>query len=143
MTSGTLNRDRVLDEVITTPGITKTEVMESLEIGWGTVDHHLNKLCRESLLEVYRVNPRAHYFAPDIPIPIRPIFAALRLEHSKRMLGLLEQPLRAQDLVNEMGESRKVVDRHLAHLTRSGAVERNHFSYTVSKFYRRRLGRKD
>lgn len=143
MTSGTLNRDRVLEEVITSPGITKTEVMENLELGWGTVDHHLNKLCNDSLVEVYRVNPRAHYFAYAVPIRIRPIFAALRLEHSERMLGLLHNPLRAQDLVNELGQSRKVVDRHLAHLTRSGAVERNHFSYTVSKFYRRVTGEKD
>lgn len=143
MNSGTINRDRVLIEVNDNPGITKTEVMENLDIGWGTVDHHLNKLCRDQLLETYRVNPRTHYFSPDIPVPMRPVFAALRLDHSERMMELLESPRRAQDLVNEMGESRKVIDRHLSHLTKSGAVERNHFSYRVSKFYKRFWGKKD
>jgi DNA-binding HxlR family transcriptional regulator len=66
----------------------------------------------------------------------------LRLDRSNDILSALEFPLRAQDLVGSMDASRKVIDRHLAHLTSGGVLEREGFRYSPSKLYNRFVGGK-
>ncbi|MGB1697353.1 MAG: winged helix-turn-helix transcriptional regulator [Thermoplasmatota archaeon] len=132
--SGT--QHRLLDAVLKDPGITKSELQEVLGIGWGTTDYHVRALENQRLIQKIRIAPRVHLFDAQTPEQKMAMMAALRLPMSKAFVDAMRYPVRAQDLVDDTGASRQVVDRHLAHLTRSGVVERRKFRYSISKAYR-------
>jgi predicted transcriptional regulator len=134
------NPDRIMALVSERPGITKSELTQELDLGWGTVDYHLRALLKKKLVQLHKVHPKVHVYDSEIPDDRLAMIAALRLPRSSDIVELLRHPVRAQDLVDDLGASRRVVDRHLLHLARSGVVERDRFRYSLSSVYNRVFG---
>lgn len=139
---GDANRVRIVSIVDADPGITKSELKFDLNLSWGTIDYHLHLLRDCQAVKFHRVYPRLHLFSPEVPDYAIPMLSALRLSRSEEIVSQLDSPLRAQDLVESMSASRKVIDRHLAHLILGGVLERDGFRYSPSNLYKRFFGGK-
>jgi predicted transcriptional regulator len=112
------NPDRIMALVAVAPGITKSELTEELDLGWGTVDYHLRTLLNKKLVQLYKVHPKVHVYDSEIPEDRLAMIAALRLPRSSDIADLLRHPVRAQDLVEDLGESTKKPILNLINLRR-------------------------
>lgn len=127
MRNGEASRQRILDLVTRNPGATKSQICRELNLGWGTVSHHLAVLRRQEVLTSYAVGKEVRVFAAAIGDrqarylavlgdgPAAGIVAELRDNPGSRLV----------DLCEALGVSRKVIRRHLTVLGGEGILVRS------------------
>lgn len=119
-------REAILDLVIETPGIHKSELCRRLELSWGTVSHHVSMMSRNGLLDAVRNGRELSLFPPQVAERFQTVFLALREDGSNELLALLAsgKPQPLSSLSRALNCSRKVVRRQLAQLQEAGVVHR-------------------
>lgn len=127
MRNGEASRQRILDVVMRNPGATKSEICRELNLGWGTVSHHLVVLRRQELLTSYAVGKEVRVFAAAIGDRHARYLAVLGDGAAAGIVDeLRDNPgSRLVDLSQALGVSRKVIRRHLTILGGEGILVRS------------------
>ncbi|MHB1260467.1 MAG: winged helix-turn-helix transcriptional regulator [Thermoplasmatota archaeon] len=125
MRDGHATREAILSVIAETPGIHKRAICQELDLGWGTVSHHVQVLMRAKRLKEWRGDRLVHYFPAVVPEANIPWLLALRDADARTIVGHLEnRPWRGvAGLSNDLGIGRKAVRRHLTTLSESGMLE--------------------
>lgn len=132
------SRRSLYEEIANNPGLNKTTLCERTGLAWGTVDYQLHVLVREGLIDQERGAGEVHYFCTEFDSGHRRLYAVLQNLGAKRLAQRLAErkAARLHELSSDLGESRKVVRRHLGRLEEAGAVEAkglHHRQYRVTK----------
>jgi DNA-binding transcriptional ArsR family regulator len=117
-------RLRIIQIVYDRPGVSVTELANSVEMSWGQLSYHLGRLADAGLLHTVKAGRHRLVF-PDKEPGETPEDRAMILERTARALALLivDNPhVRATDLVRLSGESPRVVYYHVKRLLDSGLV---------------------
>lgn len=120
-------RQRILDMVKAEPGIHKMAVCRALQLSWGTVSYHVRVLSRSGQLSTYSPRGReVRLFPPGTREQQRRWIATVRSGLDPDLVGRLgERPgARLADLSNDLGMSRRIVQRHLLRLGEGGLIRR-------------------
>ena len=122
---GDITRDRIETAVRELPGITPTQLCEVLELGWGTVNHHLNVLERvQERIHTRKAgrNRRIYIGSPSVTDTMW--LAQLQDDVCTALLSCLrdEPEMRLTELADAASVSRKVARRHLSILDGQGVV---------------------
>lgn len=136
MTRGSRTRQAVLDCIVRSPGIHKSELQRQLGLGWGTVSYHLDVLRRDGRVKMMERGRQVALFATDVPDEHMRWLAALRSDVPNGILHHLAQrpQARIEEMVVDLGLPRRIVRRHLRDLAQQGLVSepqgllRNRFS---------------
>jgi predicted ArsR family transcriptional regulator len=122
---GSSVRQRLLAVVRESPGISKSDACVRLGVAWGTVAHHVSRLCRDGLLEVEAVGRRVALFSAGTAAGERRSAPLLRDAHAACVLRLLADERQASlcEVGRALAVSRKVARRVLRGLLAAGLVE--------------------
>lgn len=84
-------RQRILDIVRRTPGITPLRLCASTGFGWGTTMHHINKLQRTGHLTSVSAGRTRALFLPGLPVDVRRQAALVQRPEHVALLNLLQK----------------------------------------------------
>ncbi len=141
-------RENIVDMISAQPGIYKSELKRVLEISWGSLGHHLQKL--EKQKQVYKVamGRKTYLFPGNVPLKQALILLCMQDSVSKRILHhLWEQEgthLGVRALTKHTGCSRKVVQRCMYNMHDGTILESDENEprlFRVSKRFHTLLGR--
>lgn len=123
---GEATRGRILEAVRRRPGIHKSELSRELNLGWGTISHHVHVLRRQRLLDTDRRGRQLLLYACGIPEEERRWLRALGDDLAAQMLAVLSDGDEAgvSEMSRRLGATPKTVRRRLALLREEGLVER-------------------
>jgi predicted transcriptional regulator len=118
-------RGRIETHVREHPGVHFNELVRSLDLAPGQVQHHLRRLLGESVVaeELYG---RTHYYPPTFDGWERGALALARRETSRDVLRhLLEGgPSAPGDVAEDLGIARSTLEWHLDHLVEQDVAEK-------------------
>lgn len=111
-------RARILQAVQSTPGIHFGDLRRLLELGNGTLAHHLRMLTHNGLVRTRHDGFRLRHYPAHGPIDA----ASFLTEAQRRITAIVgERPgIRLRDLSRELDLSRQVVNYHVQRLLRNG-----------------------
>jgi predicted transcriptional regulator len=119
-------RERIRRHVTAHPGVHFNELVRTLDLAPGQVQHHLKRLTPEAVV-AESLYGRTHYYPPAYDEWERGALALLRRETARDVLGALAAGLRAPDAVaDEIGIARSTLEWHLDHLLEQGLVEKSY-----------------
>jgi len=120
-------RAALYEAVRTRPGTHASELARGMDVSWGTLLHHLDKLEAAALVTSTHAGGRKCYFLPGATATEdRPILTALQGRTARRLTEYFQaHPGAAQsDAARELGLSPAIVSWHLQRLAAAGVVER-------------------
>ena len=119
-------RDRIRDAVEDDPGVHFRELVRSLDLAQGQVQHHVRRLQRSDALVTEDYRGRTHYYPPAFDARERRAIAALRRETARDVVTfLLAQGESAPaTVVESVGVARSTLEWHLEALVAAGLVEK-------------------
>jgi DNA-binding transcriptional ArsR family regulator len=118
-------RKRILDLVRQHPGILVSQLRRDSGLGWGAFYHHLARLREEGLLGIRRVGPRRLAFIPHVAEEMDAArLAALGHPTARKVAhAVLRAPgTSIREVVQETGESPRVVYYHVRQLLKAGVI---------------------
>lgn len=119
-------RQQIVDMVKTRPGVSVGDIMDELQVGWGTLYHHLTKLSRSKMIQTSVVGRRRLVYpvTPDADPTADKHMAMLRGKTARRVAeAVLAQPnIPIQELTTLLGESPRVVYYHVKRLLDAGLI---------------------
>lgn len=123
-TSGRSARDRILEDIRRHPGSSGRDIQHRLDLGWGDVAYHLDRLARGELVRRERGGWRDYYFARELTLADRRIFQALRSPAERQLvLSILQAPGASfTALVQATGMAKSTVSFHLRKLVELGVL---------------------
>ncbi len=109
------------------PGIHKSALCRSIELGWGTVSHHLRVLEQTKQIQMVTMAREVHVFPSGVPEQHMRWLATLRQGAGGAIVGALRGHPGAglKELSEALGASRKVIRRHLTLLDEQGLVRQD------------------
>ena len=132
-------RTRIRIQIFRQPGIHFNELVRTLDIAPGQVQHHVRRLISDDAVNEESFYGRTHYYPPEFDAWERSTLALFRRETSRDVLGyLLESgPSRPQTIADELGIARSTLEWHVDHLAEQDVVKkerssRNHVTLIVS-----------
>lgn len=132
-------RTRIRRQISRQPGIHFNELVRTLDVAPGQVQHHVRRLTSDSTIEAESFYGKTHYYPSEFDAWEHGAIALFRRETSRDVLGyLLESgPSRPQPVADELGVARSTLEWHVTHLVEQGVVEkerdsRNHVTLVVS-----------
>ena len=119
-------RQQIVDMVKARPGVSVGDIMDELQVGWGTLYHHLTKLSRNRMIQTSVVGRRRLVYpvTPDMDPTVDRHMAMLRGKTARRVAeAVLAQPnINIQDLTVLLDESPRVVYYHVKRLLDAGLL---------------------
>lgn len=113
-------RHQIVEMVKQRPGVSVGDIMDELQVGWGTLYHHLTKLSRSRIIQTSVVGRRRLVYpvVPDQDPTVDKHMAMLRGKTARRVAeGVLAQPhITIQELTVLLDESPRVVYYHVKRL---------------------------
>ena len=132
-------RTRIRTQISRQPGVHFNELVRTLDIAPGQVQHHVRRLVGDGAVNAESFYGKTHYYPPDFDAWERGTLALFRRETSRDVLGyLLESgPSRPQTVADELGVARSTLEWHVNHLVEQGVVgkertPRNHVTLAVA-----------
>lgn len=118
-------RSRISALIAKSPGLTRSELCQMMDLGWGTVSYHAAALLDEGSIVQRGVRWSRRLYPPDVTGPMRDWINALR--EDGEVLAVLAQhdALGVCELADLLGRDRKTLRRHLEHLGELGLVHRD------------------
>ena len=119
-------RQQIVDIVKARPGVSVGDIMDELQVGWGTLYHHLTKLSRNKMIQTSVVGRRRLVYpvSPDSDPTADKHMAMLRGKTARRVAeAVLAQPnIPIQELTVLLDESPRVVYYHVKRLLDAGLI---------------------
>ena len=118
-------RDRIEMAVRELPGITPTQLCEALDLGWGTVNHHLNVLEKvQERVHTRKAGRHRRIYADSFLVEDTAWLAQLQDDVCAALLSCLRSApeMRLAALADAANVSQKVARRHLSILAGQGVV---------------------
>jgi predicted transcriptional regulator len=114
----TETRTLVAEYITHNPGVHFNELVRSLDLAPGQVQHHIRRLISDDAIERREFYGRTHYFAPGFDSWERSVLALVRRDTARAILGhVLEHgEARPGDVADEIGVARSTLEWHLDHL---------------------------
>src|SRR5687767_3143565 len=80
-------RQQIVDMVTSRPGVSVGDIMDELQVGWGTLYHHLTKLSRSKMIQTSVVGRRRLVYpvTPDADPTVDKHMAMLRGKTARRV----------------------------------------------------------
>ncbi|MFA5944450.1 MAG: winged helix-turn-helix domain-containing protein [Candidatus Thermoplasmatota archaeon] len=118
-------RERLLALVHEQPGINKSALCGRLGIAWGTVSYHVTILADAGLVDVEAEGRETNLFPRGLAEGRRRLLRVLREPMAQQVLGALGLVREGglHELSAQLGQSRKIVRRHLSQLLAAGLVQ--------------------
>lgn len=119
-------RTTIVTHVQEYPGIHFNELVRSLDLASGQVQHHVNRLLETGKLVDEHLYGRTHYYPPSYDDWDRRTLALLRQETARNILiSLLAAPGARPNIVAEnIGVARSTLEYHCGHLLEQGLIEK-------------------
>lgn len=121
---GEAARAAILGAVAVDPGIHKSALVRTLDMGWGTLNHHLRRLRKDQAVRLEKSTGReVRVFPSHMDATERRWLAAMREDAA--ILGALRvtPDVGVCALSDRVGLDRRLVRRHLLRLSDAGIVE--------------------
>jgi predicted transcriptional regulator len=136
---GPRTREEILNIIRLSPGLTKTEIKQSVGLAWGTIYYHLRVLQSEKQLVAKRYLGRTRIYTSDATEEIR-LMPLMRLSLATDLVERVRQSpgIGIQALSAQLGISRKTIRRHLFQLVDSGMLQKS--SHYRPRFYTKQRG---
>lgn len=119
-------RQQIVDMVRARPGVSVGDIMDELQVGWGTLYHHLTKLSRSRIIQTSVVGRRRLVYpvSPDLDPTVDKHMAMLRGKTARRVAeAVLAQPnIGISELTVMLEESPRVVYYHVKRLLDAGLL---------------------
>ena len=117
-------RTRVRIQIARQPGIHFNELVRTLDIAPGQVQHHIRRLVGDDIITEEAFYGKTHYYPPKFDAWERGTLALFRRETSRDVLGyLLESgPSRPQTVADAIGVARSTLEWHVNHLVEQDVV---------------------
>lgn len=113
-------RQQIVEMVKARPGVSVGDIMDELQVGWGTLYHHLTKLARNRMIQTSVVGRRRLVYpvTPDTDPTADKHMAMLRGKTARRVAeAVLDHPhITIPDLTAKLNESPRVVYYHVKRL---------------------------
>ncbi|MFC7204935.1 winged helix-turn-helix transcriptional regulator [Haloferax namakaokahaiae] len=122
----TETRTLVAEYVTHNPGVHFNELVRSLDLAPGQVQHHIRRLIADDAIQRREFYGRTHYFAPGFDAWERGVLALVRRDTARAILGhVLEHgEARPGDVADEIGVARSTLEWHLDHLVERDIVHK-------------------
>jgi predicted transcriptional regulator len=119
-------RTRVANHVAAYPGVHFNELVRSLDLAPGQVQHHIRRLVDVGVVEREEIYGQTHYYPPEFDEWERGALALFRRETTRDVLGyLLEHgDSKPADVADAVGIARSTLEWHLDHLTERDVVRK-------------------
>jgi len=119
-------RDRIADRVAVDPGIHFNELVRTLDLAPGQVQHHVKRLLDTDRVVRERLYGRTHYYPPEVDEWERRALALCRRETARDALASLVVggPQRPADVADDLGVARSTLEYHLDRLVEAGLVRK-------------------
>lgn len=119
-------RARIRRQISRRPGVHFNELVRTLDVAPGQVQHHTRRLARDGAINATSFYGRTHYYPPEFDAWECGALALFRRETSRDALGyLLESgPSRPQTVADELGVARSTLEWHVDHLVEQDVVEK-------------------
>ena len=119
-------RARIEDRVAADPGIHFNELVRSLDLAPGQVQHHVRRLLDADRVVSERLYGRTHYYPPGVDERERAALALCRRETARDGLAALVVggPQRPDDLADDLGVARSTLEYHLDRLVERDLVRK-------------------
>lgn len=118
-------RRAILEIVTSRPGLTVGELLALLDVGWGTLHHHLDRLEAVGLLRTVQAGRRRLVLPGDAP-RAAPVARALLAGATCRRVAeavAREPGLCIQDLIGRVEDSPRAVYHHVKRLLDAGLLQ--------------------
>ena len=132
-------RTRIRHQIARHPGVHFNELVRTLDVAPGQVQHHVRRLADDGAIQVESLYGKTHYYPPEFDAWECGALALFRRETSRDVLGyLLESgPSRPQTVADELDVARSTLEWHVNHLVEQDAVAkerdaRNHVTLVVA-----------
>jgi len=128
------NRSRILQRISDEPGIHKSELCRELNLGWGTINHHLRILEGRNEIEIEPGSRESRIFPADVPSRHKRWLALLRDDTNAAIVEFLAGAgaLPVPEVAAALNRSTKVVRRHLTLLGQAGLVQQDGRAYRAA-----------
>ncbi len=121
-------RAQIFDVIKTHPGIHASQLAREMEVGWGTITHHLDKLQRGQMVTTRRVNNQKCFFEQggDISRADMQIASALKGDTASSIAAFVQaQPMTSQKTMAEaLGISPALASFHVKKLVNLGVLDK-------------------
>ena len=132
-------RTRIRIQIIRQPGVHFNELVRTLDIAPGQVQHHVRRLVGDGSVTAESFYGKTHYYPPDFGAWERGTLALFRRETSRDVLGYLLESgsSRPQIIADELGIARSTLEWHVDHLVEQDVVEKernsqNHVTLVIT-----------
>lgn len=117
-------RRRIYDLAVATPGLTVGELLLALDVGWGTLHHHVSKLEQSGLLHTVQQGRRRLVFPGGAPVDGGKARAVLGGAASRRVAKAVARDpgLPMADLLKRVEDSPRAVYYHVKRLIEAGLL---------------------
>lgn len=117
-------RRDILLAVRQNPGLNQTDLIETTELGRGSVEYHLAMLEDRGYLYSLSCGRERHYFLIGFPSTVARGISAIRKGRALAVVeAVLDEPGRIQkEIANCAGMSRKILRGYLDHLRKAGLI---------------------
>ncbi|WP_121821012.1 winged helix-turn-helix transcriptional regulator [Halostella salina] len=119
-------RSRIADRIADDPGIHFNELVRSLDLAPGQVQHHVKRLLDTDRIVRAHLYGRTHYYPPAVDEWERRALALCRRETARDTLAALvvDGPQRPADVAEDLGIARSTLEYHLDRLVEAGLVRK-------------------
>ena len=119
-------RRQIRQQVQATPGIHFNDLVRTLGLAPGQLQHHLRRLVDDERLTRERHYGRTHYYPPSYDSWERGALALLDRETARGILVVLLEagPTRPATLASELDVARSTIEHHLSNLEAEDVVEK-------------------
>lgn len=119
-------RSRLLQWITGNPAITKAQACQELGLARGTFDYHAQRLIRDGLVRLVRLQRSVYLFAPHIAPQIVPLLVARRSPFQVSILRHLNAVHKSSgsEIASELGVTRATAFRGIDALVRLGLIDR-------------------